>query len=173
MKNLIKTISAQNLKGQTFRHDLAPVTLFTGDNFSGKTSRLDAVHLALLGWLPGVSKKPGDIYADLASGSEMGVTAILKDREIGRLWRKVKDSVKYLGTGDDLEFPPVALVASEFLSLSPAERVKFLFARAMLPPEYSAEAIRQTVCANVKNIKLDENTIESEKAIADLVTYDL
>lgn len=169
--NQIKTIAAQNIKGQTFRHDLAPVTLFTGDNFSGKTSRLDAVHLALLGWVPGVSKRPSDIHADLASGAEMGVTAILDDREIGRTWRKSGDSVKYLDMSGGLEFPPVALVASEFLSLSPAERVKFLFARATLPPEYSAEAVRQTVCANVKNIKLEDNTVESEKAIADLVTF--
>src|SRR6478736_6301933 len=95
MKNIIKSIAAQNLKGQTFRHDLAPVTMFVGGNFTGKTSRIDAVYLALLGWLPGIARKPGDIHADLASDRCMGVTALLSNgTEIGRSWEYVKDSVK-------------------------------------------------------------------------------
>lgn len=159
----IRGISAQNLKGQTFRHELAPVTLFTGDNFSGKTSRLDAVHLALLGWLPGIGKRGSDIYADLASGSTLSVSAFFDVTKIEREWAMVKGSVKY--TGPDGGWPPVSLVASEFLSLSPAERVKFLFARAKLPSEYSVQSLVKTITANIKNIKLEQNTAASEAVI--------
>lgn len=169
MKNTIKSIGARNLKGQSFHHDLAPVTMFVGDNFKGKTSRIDAVFLALLGWLPGVAKKPSDIYTDLASGPEMGVSATLRDRVVERSWRESKGSVKYVGSGDDIEFPPVALVTSEFLSLSAPERVKFLFARATLPPEYSVQTLLKAITINIKNTRLDVNSEHSEQVISQLV----
>jgi exonuclease SbcC len=169
MKNHIKTISAQNLKGQTFIHELAPVTMFVGDNFAGKTSRIDAVFLALLGWLPGIAKKPGDIHADLSSAPRLQVAAKFGQHGVVRDWFESKGSIKYSGTGDDIDYPPVALVTSEFLSLSPNERVKFLFARAKLPDEYTPEKLQLTITANVKNIKLDANTEATEASIQQLV----
>lgn len=165
----VTKISAVAFKGWTFAHELWPVTLFAGPNWTGKSSRVEALTLALAGWLPGVANTGRGLFDALASGNPLRVAAELDRSEpVTRTWRMAGGLVKYVGTGDALDLPRVAVDATEFLGLSGPERVKFLFALAKLPPECGVTALTNAVVANVKNIKLEENTPESEAAIRGL-----
>lgn len=143
----VATLSATNFKGSTFTHRLAPVTLFHGRNAAGKSSRIEALTLALLGYLPGVGKKGSDLFARLSSGAAMGVgvdfdnPAFNGGQGVGRRWREAKGSVKYEGSGDALDFPAVALDPDEFLGLSGPEQVKALFRAVQLPPGMTVDAL--------------------------------
>jgi hypothetical protein len=167
-------LSGRNVKGCTFEHDLAPVTLFHGDNWAGKTARLDALTLALAGYLPGVANKPNEVFDRVASGNPLNVRAQADDGLVlDRTWsRNGKGSVSLLETTAcaGFEMPAVALDPSEFLGLSARERVKFLFSRCKLPPDLTPDAAAKALVANVKNIRLEENSPASELAIADVAS---
>lgn len=167
-------LSGRNVKGCTFEHDLAPVTLFHGDNWAGKTARLDALTLALAGYLPGVANKPNEVFDRVASGNPLNVRAQADDGLVlDRTWsRNGKGSVSLLETTAcaGFEMPAVALDPSEFLGLSARERVKFLFSRCKLPPDLTPDAAAKALMANVKNIRLEENSPASELAIADVAS---
>lgn len=53
---MIKTIRTRNIKGNTFDQELTGRDVFVGPNGSGKSTRLQAVQLAMLGYIPG--KRP-------------------------------------------------------------------------------------------------------------------
>ena len=39
-------VGAENLKGRSFAYDLSPETAIVGENFTGKTSIIDAIRFA-------------------------------------------------------------------------------------------------------------------------------
>lgn len=69
---MINTINIKSVKGMTGKIDLGEITHISGDNGSGKTTVVDALKLAVLGYHPDVGKQPGRIIA-LASDNEMSV----------------------------------------------------------------------------------------------------
>ncbi|MEK4451585.1 MULTISPECIES: AAA family ATPase [unclassified Paenibacillus] len=66
---MIKTIRTRNIKGNTFDQELTGKDVFVGPNGSGKSTRLQAVQLAMLGYIPG--KKTNPETFKLSSGDEM------------------------------------------------------------------------------------------------------
>lgn len=66
---MIKTIRTKNIKGNTFDQELTGKDIFVGPNGSGKSTRLQAVQLAMLGYIPG--KKTNPETFKLSSGEEM------------------------------------------------------------------------------------------------------
>lgn len=171
MRDRINTIWAKNFKGATFEHELAPVTLFYGDNMTNKSSRVEALVLSLLGYLPGVGAKPADLYARLASGQVMAVGVETAKAALDRSWTLNNGSVRHLCTGEceELDWPAEALdLSGEFLSLSPAEKVKFLFRRSQLPARLKLESVKNSLVGAIKGIILEENTAESEEALLDV-----
>ena len=54
----ITHVSAENLKGHSFRFDLEPGVAVVGRNFSGKTALIDAIRLGIIGYLPELGKLP-------------------------------------------------------------------------------------------------------------------
>lgn len=178
----IKKIVASGFKGSPmFSHNLTAVTVFTGENGQGKTTVLEALQLALSGSLPGLSSRPADLHALLAGGNEqdfgnpMKVAFITDDARAGeRLWMTdKKGSVKYTGhfsgLPDDYSAPAVMIDPNVFLGLSGKERTKFLF-RTLPPP--SLEKVGPSVLtSNIKNIKLEENTEQTEQAVNALAEW--
>lgn len=126
----IKNVAAAGLKGLIFDWDLAPVTLVVGDSFSGKTAVLDALRLGLLGYHPGLGKRPGDTFR-LSGASNLVVDITLDDgKRIGRRWARDGQSIKYTGPGpEDALLPLIALDSREYFSLTAAQRLSYLFAR--------------------------------------------
>ncbi len=171
----VKSISAVNFKGRTFVEGLAPVTLFHGANFAGKSARVEALTLALAGFLPGVGKAPRDLFDRLASGNPMRVELECDDRaKMWKQWQEQKGSVKYTDNSANVFMPPmpsVSVDAGEFLGLSEVERVKFLFARAKLPEEFTVNKLANTIAANVKNIKLEDNTPQTEEVVREIAEF--
>ncbi len=159
----IKNISAKNLKGATFSHELGGVTLFYGPNYTNKSSRVEALALAVLGYLPGVAATPKAIHSELASGQEMVVQA----GETRRSWTLKAGTVKYDGPDKPL-VPEELLDSSTYFGLSGPAQTRFLFERAALPERYTVEALTRTICANLKNIKVEKNTPATEAIIETL-----
>ena len=132
----LTNITLRNFKGFSGTYQLAPMTLFLGPNFAGKSTALDGVRLLLLGYLPELGKLASATFA-LASGREMGVAGTFDDgSRIERRWFVKNDSVKtetvlppaFEGAaGQDALFA-VMLDASTYFSLSDAERVAYVFA---------------------------------------------
>lgn len=73
------------------------VMYVSGPNGSGKTTVLQAIQLALLGYIPGTNKNSNEIVYRHANQRIMSVRVVLKDDAqdviIERTWTKVKDSV--------------------------------------------------------------------------------
>ena len=68
----IKEIEMRNVKGQTARQELTGKDIIIGRNGAGKTTRLQSIGLAMLGYVPGKGKTTADTF-QLASDDEMSV----------------------------------------------------------------------------------------------------
>ena len=167
---LITKLSARNMQGQTFTDELYPVTLICGDNARGKTTRINTLCLTLAGYAPGISQKGHDIFEAFATGNPLVTEGWFENgNHVGNSWTERSGSVKAekLGNGE-YRMPPVLLDADEYFGLSGPERTRFIFAIAKLPEELSITKLTNTLSANVKNITLEENTEQSQMAIAEV-----
>jgi len=68
-----------NVKDVTYTFDDSTVTYFSGPNGSGKSTALQAVQLALLGYIPGTSKSSKEALFKHANGNSMEVQVKLDD----------------------------------------------------------------------------------------------
>jgi len=149
---VISEIGASNFKGQSFRQALAPVTVIVGDNFRGKSSRVEALVLACAGYLPGVDRRPRDAYDRLSSGLTMEVWASGGGFSVRRRWALVGGAVRY---SDQVEpagwlLPPVVADAREYLGLSAPQRAAFLSRAAPEPAGCDAASAERRVAAAAK-----------------------
>lgn len=166
----IKKLTANNFKGRSFSDELAAVTLYTGANSAGKSSRLEALALALLGYVPGYSRKPSDIHGLFASGSCMSAGYESDSGGAVRRYEQRGGAVKYSGP-EASEVPAVLLDPEAYFGLSGPERAKFLFAASGAAKEVDCKKLANTVAANLKNIRLEENTEQTEAAVSRLVEW--
>ena len=132
----IKSIAARNLKGRSFKHDLAPVTIITGDNFSGKTAELSAIRLALMGYEPRLGKTAQAIFSLCGckggGATEMDVTATFDDgTAMNRAWVMKKGKISYSGL-DTEAIPPVMLDPTIYFGLSGPQRLNYVLAQCDL-----------------------------------------
>lgn len=157
---VITRLIGEGVKGQTFAHDLTPMVFIAGRNFSGKTSRIEAIRLALMGYIPEVGKRNSDTY-DLASAGKL-VAAVEFDngaRASRTLWREGQ-SIKADGT------PPLdnaLLDSAYYFDLTDNERVQYAFSRVKLPDDCTAESIG----VKLRNLKFDRTTAAHEAARAE------
>ena len=82
----IARLTGTNIKGKTFDHELNPVTVFSGPNYSGKTARIDALKLALLGFHPELMKSTSSSARGmwkLSSGKSMKAMAYVETETEG------------------------------------------------------------------------------------------
>lgn len=129
---LIK-VSARNLKGLTFSLDLLAINFLVGSNFAGKTARLDAVRLLLIGYLPELGKLARSTFS-LCSGKELLVEGEFDDgSKASRRWYLKGDSVKtdeaLPGWFDTVDVEMVTMLhADTYFALSERERINYVFA---------------------------------------------
>lgn len=69
---MIKSIAMTNVKGQTATQPLTGKDIIIGRNGAGKTTRMQTIGLAMLGYVPGKGKTAADTFK-LASDNEMTV----------------------------------------------------------------------------------------------------
>jgi hypothetical protein len=164
-------ISASNIKGQTFSHDLAPVTIFMGDNRAGKSARLAAIRLLVLGFEPKLGTLPSrSMKLCRPSQHMMSVSGQLSDGSTGkREFHRKGDNCSALpptipaGLGS---IPIVLLDPREFFALKTGDmRRRYLVSACKIDGEQFTAA---AVVAELKNIKLDHNTEQSETVLQEL-----
>lgn len=131
MKNKrITGITARNLKGQSFTHNLSKVTVFAGANESGKTARFDAILLAQLGYKLKPGQKPQKTAAAIfrscgqrgGGGTTMSVMNAMNDgTAIARTWTMKRGKITYEGP-EESYIPPTMLDPSGFFALTGPEK---------------------------------------------------
>ncbi len=139
-------IEANNLKGKPFAYDLSPAVAIIGPNFAGKTRVIDAIRLALLGYLPELGKTNRATWG-LASGSEMEIHGVIMvgdnprteseyimDRDIQfarRYWLERETVKDTLSCNPDFNFAQFAanpmFNASLYFSMTERERTNYVF----------------------------------------------
>lgn len=155
-------IEAHNLKGQTFEHNLAPLQLVLGDNFKGKTAVIEAVRLALLGYIPEIGKQNSSTW-ELSSHDAMRVFASFDDTDktIERKWylagQKLATS-KNTTDAFDAAMAELPLLNSEhYFGLTDKQRVEYVFSKVTLPDDYTVGGI----VARLQRISFDEEHSEA------------
>lgn len=91
---MIREIGITNVKGQTARQTLTGKDLIIGRNGSGKTTRMQAIGLAMLGYVPGKGKTVADTF-QLASDDEMYVDMITDSFDFERGFVKKRKTDKF------------------------------------------------------------------------------
>lgn len=141
MSTYFTRIAASGFKVRAFDLELAPVTLLTGCNATGKTAVIQALELAATSRIgsgssdpKGAANTPAQIYERFASGQKMDVAGYLSNGVTLSKWYGCKSDKVTSGGVDNTNIiiPPVLFDQSEFLGLSGKERTKYLF--RVLPP---------------------------------------
>lgn len=128
----IKTIAAHNFAGSDFKHDLAPVTIIAGKNYSGKTKIPTAIRLALSGSLPPPIGTKG-VYRLAGNPDAAGSMSVAIETDTGRKvalkWtRDAKGKVSFEGgIPSDLVMPEILSDPKGFWSKTSAERIQTIF----------------------------------------------
>jgi hypothetical protein len=122
----LNRIAARNFKGRSFDHQLSPVVVVAGDNFSGKTAILDAVRVGLVGYLPRLGKQPGSTWKLAGDGADMEVSLETDSTTLSHVWRPSKTGASYEGS-IPWQTPPVLLDAREYFTQTSAQRIDTVF----------------------------------------------
>lgn len=164
----ITRLSATNFKGGTFEEQLGIVTIFTGPNSACKSARVEALALAVTGYIPGEKpvRSTRDIFDLYGSGNPVTVGFAVENRPalaVTRTYHEIGGSVKYTGP-DRPTLPTIGWDPAEYLGLSGPKALAFI-CQATAGGGFDRVAELDKLCADVKNIKLEKNTPASEKAI--------
>lgn len=164
----ITSIKALNVKGLHFAEDLGPVTIFVGQHRAGKTARLDAIRLALLGYVPLIGKTNAATFT-LSSRDTMSVYLDADCGHIRRVWkRKGKETIEQVKQIDATipETPEILLDSRAFFAMTPAAKTKWAFEHAKLDTTRFSPA---GLVARVKNIAIEGHTVEHEHLLEGFV----
>lgn len=159
----VTTLKAENFKGQCFEHSMKEITVFVGPNFAGKTARLDAVTLGLLGYVPRLGKRNQDAF-QYASGKRMSVTIETDKGTYERTWEQGK-SISYTGHDGPI-VEPVLLDAAEYFALSERERMKLVF--RLCQSGLSKDMVPQ-LSAKLKSIPATEGMLDAGGIIDEML----
>lgn len=143
----IKELTVTNLKGLNITDEkLGAETLICGPNFTGKTARMQAIQLGLLGYIPGRPRTNPGIYS-LASGKSMYVALSAGDgwaRQI-RIEKSGKSVERFHSgaTFDDEAMPPLIamLDAEKFLAASGPGKLDMVWTLANVETKESIESV--------------------------------
>ena len=195
----ISSILLKNIKGQSNTQMLTGKDILIGSNGIGKTTRLQALGIALLGYVPGKGKKSDETFK-LSSSDNMMVGLGTNDfnftREFKKKVSKSKDGSTKISIQQDLNVSPskgeskinekearilselgsfpVMLDFNEFLSLSDSKRREFIYNLAGFKSEdWTKEKAKQYLEKQLLTVELEINNPEQfeimEQLIADVL----
>ncbi len=155
-----------------------------GKNASGKTTAMQAVQLALLGYIPGTNKRTSDIFRH-ANNHTMAVTVVLDDGgvtvSVRRIWTGTKSSINSSVDVDpdgynidnilyDIELPIFNF--NEFLGMT-ANKMKDWFINFLPKSEFQI-SWKDELTKNVDEVYLSNPEVVSDidKAVKDITLSD-
>jgi exonuclease SbcC len=185
---MIKSIVMRNIKGANTEQELTGRDIITGGNGLGKTTRAQALGVALMGYVPGAGKLPAETIK-LASGGTMTVglktDSFEFTRAFARKGAKIEQSISLMPPGDErtaaekeqrieaeLGRLPVMLDFNEFLGMSDMKRREFIFnlaeADGQSAPKADAAGINEILRERLKVSEIadpeERKTFESDIA---------
>lgn len=128
-------ITGENIKGESFSHELGATTAIVGTNFSGKSAILEAIRLALIGFIPEIGKRSSSTW-ELSSGSKMSVQVRFDDvRPLTReFWLEGGTVKSQLRVGDEAlpfgstDFESLPLLSPEaYFELTDSEGTQYKY----------------------------------------------
>lgn len=184
------------MKGHSTVQALSGKDIFIGPNGSGKTTRIQALGLAILGYIPGNGKTAAETFK-MATGDEMTVGLKLKGFEFDRCFKKVekresksgKSSVTITesvtvspGQGEKTDTQkkarimaevgnfPVALDFAELLSLSDNKRRDFIYSLSPISSDqWTKDTIMKYLSDNLLSMELEINNPEQYKVFCEVI----
>ncbi|WP_434132165.1 hypothetical protein KIAC18_003957 [Sporomusa sphaeroides] len=150
---MLTSVELKNFKGQTTVQELTGMDIFVGRNGAGKTTRLQALGLAILGYVPGNKRTSTDTFK-LATGDAMSVGLKTDKFQLTRNFNKTEkrnardgsvsvtikenilvspgaaertDTEKNIRIQSEIGHFPVMMDFSEFLNLSDTKRRDFIY----------------------------------------------
>jgi exonuclease SbcC len=191
----ISSIFLKNIKGQNTAQELTGKDIILGSNGIGKTTRLQALGIALLGYVPGKGKKSDETFK-LSSSDTMEVGLGTSDfnftREFKKKVSKSKDGSTKVSIQQILNVSPskgeskinekesrilselgsfpVMLDFNEFLSLSDSKRREFIYNLAGFKSEdWTKEKAKEYLEGQLLTTELEVNNPEQYEIMKSLI----
>lgn len=141
----IDHLHAVGVKGLTFAHRFtSPVAVIVGPNFSGKTARLEAIRLGLLGHIPELGLKKS---STAAIGTEHGMSVSLGFSDGTANSYRLECKKSSAGKEEfvqNVAVPKVLVAPSEYFSLGPTDQYRLvfgMFGSSLMSPAWVASMI--------------------------------
>lgn len=193
---MINKIEIKNVKGQTGVQTLTGMDIFVGRNGSGKTTRVQAVGAAIMGYVPGNGKRAEDTFK-LSTNGVMTVglqtdhfkfsrTFTKKETEDGKTGAKKvtvsesilvspgkgekNDTAKKARILDEIGSFPVMLDFSEFLGLSDAKRRDFVYSLSPITSNtWTREDVEKYITEQLLTSEIEANNPDRYNANKEII----
>ncbi|MCR8981610.1 hypothetical protein [Brevibacillus laterosporus] len=195
----IQAITMQNLKGTTDRQPLTGKDIFIGSNGSGKTTRLQALQMSMLGYVPGYGKRAVDNYKFSSDDSVMSTGLELEEFKFSRTFTRTTKLSKGIPTvsisesitvsparGERTETDkktrvaaevgnfPVMLDFNEFLTLSDAKRRDFIYGlSAGIEGGWDKERVSKYLEDRLLTMELEIKSPDLYQALSEIIATSL
>lgn len=191
----INGIVMENIKGQNTVQELTGRDIILGSNGVGKTTRLQALGMALMGYVPGQGKKADETFK-LASADSMTVGLNTEDFSFTREFKKKVTKSKDGSTKESIQQSlnvspskgetkiaekearilaemgnlPVMLDFNEFLGLSDSKRREFIYNLAGFNSEkWTKDKVREYLENNLLTTELEVNSPEQYELMKSII----
>lgn len=182
---MIKSIIMTNIKGQDCEQPLTGRDIIAGPNGSGKTTRIQTLGIAMLGYVPGADKLPAETFKLCSNNKAMTAGLTLDNLIFSRTFEKtVKENKKTgaqevkisqeislspgMGEGNTTQKEtrimteignfPVMLNFGEFVSMSDTQRRKFIYNLSPVKVDnWDLDKISKYLCDRLLTLDLKTN----------------
>ena len=192
---MITAITMRNFKGQMESQKLTGKDIFVGPNGKGKTTRLQAVGIALLGYVPGKGKLPAETFK-LASADNMSVGLVTDNLTFARTFTRTeksgKDGASNVTVSQDITLSPsrgekkaaekeariafevgnfpVMLDFNEFLSLSDSKRRDFIYGLSAIKTDsWDRTKVEKHIRTKLLTLDLEVNNPDQYQIMSGLI----
>ncbi len=193
---MINEITMRNLKGQMNNQKLTGKDILVGPNGKGKTTRLQAIGIALLGYVPGKGKLPAETFK-LASADTMSIGLVTDNltftRTFSRSEKSGKDGANNVSVSQGIDLSPsrgekkaadkeariafevgnfpVMLDFNEFLSLSDSKRRDFIYGLSAIKTDlWDRVGVEKHIRTKLLTLDLEVNNPDQFKIMEGLIT---
>ncbi|MDF2499379.1 MAG: hypothetical protein K0Q77_93 [Anaerosporomusa subterranea] len=192
----LTAIEFKNMKGQTAVQELTGMDIFTGRNGAGKTTRIQALGYAMLGYVPGQKKTATDTFK-MSTGDNMSVglrtesfshvraltRSEKRNAKNGETTVTIKESIsvspsagertdtdKSIRIGTEIGNFPVMMDFSEFLSMSDAKRRDFIYSLSPIKSDsWNRDRIQDYLTKKLLTDELQVNNPEQFSVMQELI----